>query len=55
MSNEELAREFKRRNPYECFVSCVEMSIESIIKELDRIKAGEPPTPEQQEDIDLAA
>jgi hypothetical protein len=55
MNNEELAIEFERRNPYECFVSCVEMGIESIIEELDRIKAGEPPTPEQQKDIDACS
>ena len=52
MNNEELATEFCRRNYHECFGGAVEMGIESIVKELERIKAGEPPTPERQKDID---
>jgi hypothetical protein len=51
MTNEELAKEFERRNPYECFDACVEMAIDEIIEELRRIEAGEPPTESQQTDI----
>jgi hypothetical protein len=42
LTDDELAEAFRSRNLWECFTSCVEMSIEDIIKELRRIEAGEP-------------
>lgn len=41
MTDEEIAIEFRRRFPHDCFVMAVEMSIEDILKEIRRIEQDE--------------
>ena len=51
MTYAEIAEEFERRNPYDCFVRCVEMDIESIIEDIFAIAGGKSPTAEQEKNI----
>jgi hypothetical protein len=44
LTDYELAREFERRNPYECYITCVEMGIGEIIAKLREIELS-PPSP----------
>jgi hypothetical protein len=52
MTKEEIVAEYKRRNPYDCFVMAVEHSIETIVDTIFDIMEGKPPTDSEQEDID---
>jgi hypothetical protein len=52
MTRKEIVAAFERRNPYDCYVMAVELSIRDIVDEIFDIIEGKPKVEDEDEDED---